>query len=226
MTGKQFDLLLMKSIKTYGDDYITLPESDEPHSFSPSFERKMRKLIKRQNAFYFSMVKTPVRKAVTITIAIIIILTTMVMSVSALRKVFLDFIMEIFSTHTAVEVVTDGESPDHFQDVYAITNLPPEFQLTYTNAGTEGSAWIMTIYNSASNQLILTQYLKKSYYTNINTEGYDMTPVDLNGHEGFLVDMNGYLHLTWSNADYVFVLEGVFDRNALISMANSVQKIE
>lgn len=45
MTKREFDLLLEESIKTFGDQYVDIPEEawSYTHEFSPEFERKMEK---------------------------------------------------------------------------------------------------------------------------------------------------------------------------------------
>lgn len=48
----------------------------------------------------------------------------------------------------------------------------------------------------------------------------------INDYEGFVVDMDGYVYLTWDHKDYILTLEGDLDKNALIIIAHSVQKRE
>ena len=50
MTKREFDLLLEESIKTFGGQYVDIPEEawTHTHEFSPQFERIMQKLRSEQ----------------------------------------------------------------------------------------------------------------------------------------------------------------------------------
>lgn len=227
MTDNQFDVLLEKTIKNFGMNYIDLNnELNEPHEFSHSFERKMRKLIKKQSSFYFPLVKTPLRRLVTIAVTVIITMSVLVMSVSAFRDALINFITEMFDTHTTVQTIPDDNAPLTFENIYEITEIPEGFELTYCSEIKETSSFIEFDYQNNENYIFFTQYLKKYYDADVNTEGYEMNPITINGCEGFIIDYGTVWLITWDNGDYIIEVQSNIGKDELIETAKSVQKRE
>ena len=77
------------------------------HIFSLEFEKQMDKLIKRRRKPYYSMVNTVGKRVAVIILAFFIVSFTTVMSVEALRKPFLKFITNMFSTHSEIKSDSD-----------------------------------------------------------------------------------------------------------------------
>lgn len=227
MTDEQFDLFLEQSIKKYGENYINEEELDyTPHEFSPAFEKKMAKLIKKQKSFYYPMIKTPLRYSVTIAITILVILSTMVMSISALRSAFIGFITEMFDDHTDIQMVQNDNAPTSFEDIYAITKIPDGFELTYKTENADWEPCLVSDYYSEYNYLIFEQHLKSTYNVAVNTEGYEMIPIKINAYDGFVVNMNNCYYIVWDSGNYVFTITSDLSKIALIEVAESVQKVE
>lgn len=227
MTDKQFDLFLENTIKNFGEDYIDFSEETIiQHTFSKRFERKMSRLIRQQKSFYFPMIRTPIRRTVTIMVTVIIILSTTVISVSALREAFIRYITEIFDTHTEVQTIQDDTAPESFEDIYAITNIPDGFEIVFQNDNIEETPVLMTEYRNGQKRIIFYQYIRSQYDINVNTEGYKMVRIDINGNEGFKIDMGNSYYITWDNGDYILTISGNIGEISLIDMAKSVQKAE
>lgn len=227
MTDRQFDLFLENTIKNLGEDYIDFSEEAIiPYTFSKKFERKMARLIRQQKSFYFPMIRTPLRRTATIIFTVIIILSAMVMSVSALREAFIHFITETFSTHTEVQTLPDNNAPESFEDIYFISNIPYGFEIVFQNDNIEETPVLITKYQKGQQRIIFSQYIKSRYDVSVNTEGYELVRVDINGNEGFIVNMVEDFNITWDNGDYIFVIESNINKNDLIYMANSVEKVE
>lgn len=227
MTDKQFDVFLENTIKNFGEDYIDFSEETIiQHTFSKRFERKMARLIRQQKSFYFPIIRTPIRRTVTIMITVIIILSTTVISVSALRESFIRFITEIFDTHTEVQTIQDDTAPESFEDIYVITNIPYGFEIVFQNDNTEGIPYLVTNYQNGKKYIFFSQCIKSQYDVNVNTEGYKMERIDINGNEGFIVDMVDDYYIAWDNGDYILEIDSNIGKDILIDMANSVQKVE
>lgn len=227
MTERQFDLFLEKTIKNFGDEYIDFSEDTiMQHTFSKEFENKMKKLIRQQKSFYFPMIKTPLRRIITIMITAAIVLSTMVMSVTAIREAFIHFITEIFDTHTEVQTIPDDTAPERFEDIYTITTIPEGFVITFQNDNYSATPILITEYRNGQKRIIFSQYIKSKYDINVNTEGYEMIQIDINGNEGFMIDMGDDIYIAWDNGDYIFEIDSNVSVNELICIANSVQKIE
>ncbi len=232
MTDKQFDAFLENTIKNFGEDYIDFSEDEIiQHTFSRSFERKMARLIRHQKSFYFPMIKTPVRRIVTVIITAAVILSTMVVSVSAVREAFINFFVNIFDTHTVVESVDDSSAPLDFTNKYEITADMSDFELVDFFEDISDREYT---YENENCTIYFTQSIKEYYHISVNTEGYDIETIYIDGCEGFYVDMynqNSKI-IIWDNGDYVLSIlvscniDYDFSKNELIDMANSVQKVE
>lgn len=228
MRDKEFEILLTDVIREYGANYIELPERkyDKPHEFSAGFEKKMQRLIRRERKFYFPLVKTPIRRAVTVILTIIAALMATVMSVGALREPFVHFITEIFDTHTRVQSLDYKNVPMFIDTLYEITELPEGMELTESEGIDEYAASVFQEYRNETGYIYFNQYSKPSYKQNVNTEGYEMIPIDINGNEGFLIDYGKQCLIIWDNGDYILLALGNIDKNLLISAAKSVKKVE
>lgn len=228
MTEREFDLLLEESIKMFGDQYIDIPEEawSFTHEFSPKFEKRMQKLIRQQRRFYYPLVKTPIRRLVTIAVTVIIALSVLTMSVGALRNAFFQFLTEVFSTHTiVVSSETDG-SPTDFRDVYEPTELPDQFELVEKNDSSINIPFLFLYFTKDDSYILFRQWLKSRYDIAINTEQDKAEPIEINGFEGFILNMDEDRLITWDNGDYIFEIVSNISDSVLILVAESVQKVE
>lgn len=228
MTDFEFEQYITSVIKEYGADYIDESLIDNtPHKFSPEFERKMAVLMGKSHK---KMRITPKRLLVAVTAALLAVFI-MAMSVSAIREAFVNFITNIFSTHTEVQSVNDTGAPLDFTDKYEITADMSDYELIDL---TEDISEREYTYENENCTIYFTQNIKQYYNILVNTEGYETEKISINGCEGFYVNMydqNGQI-LIWDNGDYVLSIlvlscdEYKLDKNVLINMANSVQKVE
>lgn len=228
MIEREFDLLLEESIRAFGDQYIDIPDEAWTYSyeFSPKFEKKMQKLIRREQRFYFPLVKTPVRRLVTIAVTVVIALSVLTMSVGALRSAFFQFLTEVFSTHTVVKSSETDGSPTDFRDVYEPTELPDQFELIQKNDSFVDIPYLFLVYKKDDRYIVFQQWLKSEYDTDINTEQNYADPIEINGFEGFILNMDEDRLITWDNGDYILEITSNIGKDALIPVAESVQKVE
>ncbi len=228
MSDEEFEMLLADVIMEYGANCIEFPEGkyDEPHEFSPRFEKKMQKLIRRERRFYFPLVKTPVRRLVTIVITVIVALSVLTMSVGAFRNAFFHFLTEVFSTHTTVMSAETASTPTDFRDVYEPVEIPDGYELVQKSDPSMETAYLFLCYTKDDRYIIFRQWLKSEYDIDINTEQNEAEPIEINGFEGFILIMGEDMIVTWDNGDYIFEATSNIGKNALILLVKSVQKVE
>lgn len=54
-----------------------------------------------------------------------------------------------------------------------------------------------------------------------------MEYISINGYDGFIIDLgNNEFLISWDNGDYIFEMIGNIGENALIEIAETVQKVE
>lgn len=228
MNENEFEKYITSVIKEYGANYIDdAVINNTPHKFSPEFEHKMNVLMGRS---YKNIKITPKRMLIILTAALLAILT-MAMSVSAVREAFKNFFANIFDTHTVVQSVDDRDTPLDFADKYEITADMSDYELVECNELISERKYI---YENERFTVYFAQYIKEYYDIGINTEGYYMEKIFVNGCEGFYIDMSNQNMklLSWDNGEYILSIlvsckNGcVFGKNELIEMADSVQKVE
>jgi hypothetical protein len=228
MTDLEFEQYITSVIKEYGENYIDEALIDNtPHKFSREFERKMDILMGKSHK---KIKITPKNLLIAITAALLAVFI-MAMSVSAVREAFINFFMNIFDTNTVVQSVEDMDAPLDFIDKYEITADMSDYENFDISEFISEREYT---YENENCTIYFTQYIKEYYHISINTEGYDIETIYINGCEGFYVDMynqNGKI-ITWDNGDYVLSIlvscdvDYKFSKNQLIDIANSVQKVE
>ena len=228
MTDLEFEQYITSVIKEYGANYIDEALIDNtPHKFSPEFERKMDILMGKSNK---KIRITPKRLLIAV-IAALLAVFIMAMSTSAVREAFINFFINIFDTHTVVQSVDNVDAPPDFTDKYEITADMSDYELVDFREFVSEHAYT---YENENCTIYFTQYIKKYYDIAVNTEGYNMETIYIDGCEGFYVNMfnqNSQI-ISWDNDDYVLSIlvscnKGYeFSKDELIDIANSVQKIE
>ena len=203
-----------------------MEEASDEHEFSPKFEKRMQKLIRRRKKPYFKMINTVGKRVAVFAVTFLIISMTTVMSVKALREPFLDFIMSIFTTHSTVSTVseTDKDYPVVINGKYSITYDLSGFDIVYSH---EDSVSIRLDYKHNDILIMFSQIVVSEYQSNINTEGVEVEHIDINGQDAIgFEDNNGYYSLIWNNGEYIIDLSSSIGKDALIEIAESVQKVE
>lgn len=228
MTDLEFEQYITSVIKEYGENYIDEALIDNtPHKFFREFERKMDILMGKSHK---KIKITPKRLLIAITAALLAVFI-MAMSVSAVREAFINFFMNIFDTNTVVQSVEDVDAPLDFIDKYEIMADMSDYEIFDCSENLSDREYT---YKNENCTIYFTQYIKEYYDIAINTEGYDIETIYINGCEGFYIDMynqNGKI-ISWDNGDYVLSIlvscdnNYEFGKDRLIDMANSVQKVE
>lgn len=196
----------------------------DEHEFSPEFEKKMKKLIKRRSKPYYRIINTAGKKTACAAVVFLIVSSVTIMNVDALRNTFSDFFVDIHEKFSAVQPVEDDTAPETLEEIYAITYNLNGFEIVY-NKENEYSYYIT--YAKDDTVIYFSQHTKEMYNPNINTENAEILTIDINGHEAiYFIDNNNYYNLIWDNGDYIISLGSNIGENALIDMAESVQKVE
>lgn len=207
-----------------GQELTVAQETD--HIFSDRFNMRSEKLIKRQNRSYYPLICTSARRAACIIVAFLAISITTVLSVEALRKPFFDLISNIFTDHTEISIELDQSTdvPDKIIDRYEIGYDLTGYNVSYTSETDEVR---LITYTKGDNKISFTQFTADYGTINVNTEDATTAHTDINGFEAMIwVDNSEVSHIVWNNGEYIFDLSSSLGKDALIEIANSVQKVE
>ena len=195
----------------------TVPDMPD-HRFSSQFERKMKRLEGGGAPARL----TPRRLFICVTAALIAAVLA-ASSVGAVRDFFKRFFTETFSTHTAVQSADTAEAPETIEAVYTI-DVPEGFE---TEDAFMSDIFCNTTYVNNNKHIYFSQNEKSAFDVNVNTEDHTMEYVEINGCDGFIVDIsNEVSYISWDNGEYIFEISGSIGKNELISVAETVQKAE
>lgn len=196
----------------------------DKHEFSPKFEKKMKKLISRRNKPYYKIINTARKRTACAAVIVLVSSSVTIMNVEALRNAFSDFFISIYEKFSTVQPIEDDSAPETLEEIYAITYNLNDFEIIYE----ELNEYRHDIDYGKDNIVIyFSQYTKEMYDSNVNTEDAEILTIDINGHEAiYFIDNHNYYNLIWDNGDYIISLSSNINKNTLIEMAKSVQKVE
>lgn len=221
MTNNNFKKALSDSIN---EEYNKLIPEMEMHTFSPEFEKKMKKLIHRRKKPYYKFVNTVGKRAACITAAFILASSTAIISVEALRTKFPGFFINTKKTHSTIKSEDKTNCPETIEEIYGITYDLNGFTVDFKDYDKYNRN---ITYKNRDIQLSFEQHAKLSYDEDINTEDAVLHNIEINGSHGiYFLDNHNYDNIIWDNGDYVFLLSSNIGKNELIEIAESVQKVE
>lgn len=197
----------------------------ESYEFSPEFEEKMEKLIKRRRKPYFRMINTVGKRVACIAACAFIVSSASLMSVDAVREAVFGFIMNIFEDHSDISFEDDGKHPDTIQDIYEIGYDMSDYEISFeVNNDKMRSVEYM---DNKGNSIVFEQYVEDAFNLRINTEDATVSHIDLNGYDAmYYYDNNSFNNLIWDNGQYIFYISSNLTKEKTISVAESVQKVE
>lgn len=208
-------------------EYVTVMRTadDTVHEFSPKFESKMRKLIKRRNKPYYSIINTFGKRVACVAVIILLASSITVMSVEALRNAVADFFVSIYEKFSTIQFINeDTHVPLTLEDTYGIVYDLGEYEII-NEEKTDTSYWIT--YNKDDIIIEFQQYTKNDYDKNINTENTMITTIDINGHEAvYFIDNQNYHHIIFDNDYYIIDIMSNVDKSVFLDIVESVQKVE
>jgi hypothetical protein len=184
----------------------------------------MQKLIKRRNKPYYRMINTFGKRVACIALIILVASSVTILSVDALRNTVADFFVSTYEKFSSAQPVEDDIAPSTIKDIYEITYDLKEYEIYYED-NTEYRRNITYIKDDIL--INFSQYTKDAYDINVNTEGSEITTIDINNYEAvYFLDNHNYNHLIFDNGEYIIYISSNISKNALINIAESVKKIE
>ena len=133
---ESYDSNLKKAMHLYAQKSAEDFPTDDVVSditFSPAFEKKMDKEIRRRKHSYFRIFNTAAKRAASIA-AILVLLLAVSLSVEAIRTPLTNMVKLIFSDH--VELEAEGDVTEEIVNIYGITELPEGFVLIFGHTPT------------------------------------------------------------------------------------------
>lgn len=194
------------------------------HSFSPEFEKKMEKLVKHRSKPYYKLINSFGKRVACVTATLLIASSVTILSVDAFRESFANLIVNVYEKFSAVSSEEPTNSPDTIEDIYEITYDLSDYTVDYKEY-TKYSRNISYINNDIS--IDFRQCTKKMYNVKLNTEGAEISTVNIGEYEAmYYRDNHNYDNVIWDNGDYIMQLSSNIGKDELINIAKSVKKVE
>lgn len=204
-------------------DYKNLTTTSENHIFSPEFEKRMNRLISCSNKPYYKIINTAAKRAACIAASVIIISSATIMSVDALRNAFIDFFVSVYEKFSII-FTDDKKAPEIIEEIYNITYDLNNYSIDYQEYN---EIFRNTVYVNDDYVIDFSQYTKSAYDLIINTENAETIAIDINGNEAvYFYDNHNYSHIIWDIGDYIIDISSNINKNKLINIAKSVEKVE
>ena len=202
-----------------------LDDASDTHEFSVEFEKKMQKLIKLRNKPYYKIINTVGKRVACIVVIVLLASSVTVLSVDALRNAVADFFVNIYEKFSTVQSVNeDKTAPTTIEDIYAITYDLSDYDVIYEEK--DNYSYNIT-YIKDDVVIDFLQYTNDMYDQNVNTENAEISTISITSKEAIIfLDNQSYHHLIWDNGDYILNIRSNIDEDALICIAESVQKVE
>lgn len=203
-------------------DNAKLKSEDEIEwEFSEKFENSMNKLIKKNNTIKIST-RRNIRKGLLAAIVAIIVLFTGLMSVTATRTPFIEFIKKVFSQYNEITLSENSMSPvERIETEYTLTDLPDDFEMTEYQ---KDDLVVMSKWeNQTGEEIVLFQEILDPNLS-IDTE-HNFQELNINGFEAYLMIAENNSVLSWTNGYYWFTLNVPNDlQKIIIDLAENISE--
>lgn len=203
-------------------DNAKLKSEDEIEwEFSEKFENSMNKLIKKNNTIKIST-RRNIRKGLLAAIVAIIVLFTGLMSVTATRTPFIEFVKKVFSQYNEITLSENSMSPvERIETEYTLTDLPDDFEMTEYQ---KDDLVVMSKWeNQTGEEIVLFQEILDPNLS-IDTE-HNFQELNINGFEAYLMIAENNSVLSWTNGYYWFTLNVPNDlQKIIIDLAENISE--
>ncbi|MBQ8683057.1 MAG: DUF4367 domain-containing protein [Clostridia bacterium] len=197
-------------------------EELEAITFSPSFEEKMRRILRRQKCGYYVLFGTVGRCVASVVLSLLVGMTITTFSVKALREPVVRFITEVFESFTSILFVNDEPAESEIEMNPVVPAYIPEGYVLESENKT-GILYRVVYHNAELDaDLVFTQRSTKSGNLGTNTEDVEYHPVTVNGLEGVAYTQNDSTAIIFSHNNYTFTIKGPLSEEELLHIAASI----
>lgn len=223
----QNEILKRALIKAAERELSELPSDEElskMYQFTPAFESKMQKLLKKAKQKYVYIFHRPIRRMSIIAACVIIILTAS-FSVEAIRTPIIKFCVTVYEKFSSVIFGIDANDeltlPTTIEMLYAPSYIPDGY--TLTDEMNTSHIRELTYSDMDDNEIAFQQYIIISTSIKIDTEGVVTEKIFINGIEGIFYTNKNVNTVMWHDNQYGYSITGKIDKSSLENMANSIK---
>ncbi len=220
MYDKAFDLLLHESLsEVEEEDNIDLPDALDV-DFSDEHKAKMKKIFDTEKKKVWKKRFYKSAKRVAACAAVLIIVSGItIMSVSAWRVRFLNFVFNKQQTHTEISADDTQEVGMYETDKVLIGYIPEGFSLTKKRIT---SAITYLQFDNTTDQVKITMSSSTSI-ANIDTEDADYEEMLINGETALYAEKEGEKILAVCSEDGIVTIQGTIGREEIVKIARNLK---
>ena len=218
------EILINALAASMENELNAIPSSEELegyHSFSSTFDKKMKKIIKKTKIKYISIDKFRVRRSI-VAASLLIVIAAASMSVEALRLPVIRLTEKIYTEFS--EILFDNEEnidvPEFIEDVY----VPAYMTEGYTLLEESNDMKLMhfMVYSNEKDQLIMVDQFTLSVSMAVDTEGITTEEITIKDMNGIIYSKNGLTTIIINDNNYVHMVSGYEGREEIIRIAESL----
>lgn len=203
-------------------EFRDVPRDDSmiQHEFSPEFEQKIEKLIRKEKKFLWHFVNTA-SKRVAVIAAVFVMLFTTACSVEAIREPIVRFLIEVYESFT--EYNFEGEKSDTITKEYKISGIPEGF--TQTDYFRDDTGITTTYENEHGDKIRFSQTITSGTDITIDGEHAETKSVDVSGREFQLYLREDISVAFWIEDIYVLkiVYHGSVSEQGMIDIIETIE---
>ncbi len=204
-------------------EFADIPANPPEHTFSPRFEKKMRRLLDSVNKKGKAPMRALHKAAITAAVSFIII-TTSVTQIKAVREPFVELIKTIYTTFVDINFV--GNGPGFIVYEYQLNYVPEEFTLSDKQSAPHSIYYKYE--DTADDTIIFIQKAVKNDQTSIDNEQGELKTIQVSDLEVLIYESDFCIEARWIQDAYHMKLTciGDFDEAMVIDMIESVEAVE
>lgn len=189
-------------------------------TFSPEFEEKMERLIKRRRKPFYYLFNTVAKRVACIIAALIIAMVSTVLSVDALRNCVKNFFVEVYEKFSTVFFQKDSSAPDTIEVYYSLSYIPEGYEKSEIERNTLRNR---IKYKSKYGKEIVYKQTIFSQKADIDTENGETEEIG-NGLYIYQEKFQQQMYY-WSDGNYQFLIRAHDDisKEELLKMADSLK---
>jgi len=205
-----------------------LPSYDElpKHKFSKGFERKMKKLLRKQrrspilNQFIYAS-----KRIAVIVLAVLTVSFSCLMCVEAYREKFIEVIIEIFEELTRFSFSSSCTEKKELGEI-TLDYLPDGMLEVYRECSSKNHSQSIYFEDMEGRRISIDQDIIASGKQStmiLDTEDADVSTIDFNGHEATLIVKGVHTTLMWEDDVSVILVSGDFSADEILKVASKIR---
>lgn len=198
-----------------------LSKDDFHFEFSDKFEKKMQKLIAKENRIKFQTRRIISRSLIAAIIAVIVMFTGL-MSVSASRQKIIEFIETVFPKYTQVELSEESApTPETIETAYTLGYVPDGYKLVQYD---RDEVSVFAIWkNENGEEIVFSQDILNGNFS-IDNEHY-FKNVQINNCKAYIFGNDNISIIYWNDISYSYTISVPNDqKDNLINIAESIKE--